>query len=214
MELFEILFILFFILIPIFEGIRKSRQRRRGPEEMDTEDSPALPGRSPYEGPAGRPPPSPEPEVDTSDAADMVPDDLWEVLTGERRVPPAPAEDQVDEEEEYATWRDVPAWKPEHEPEPEPEHEEEERFEPSPWMEDAESLAAQTVPDPAEAHLLAMDFSPPSPDELRATLGAAIGAPDAPRRRSPLMASLRSSHGLRQAVLLREILGPPKGLDR
>jgi hypothetical protein len=207
-ELFEILFILFFILIPILEGLRKKRQGP-APEDADTADRPARPGRSPYEEPAGPPPPRPEPELDTSGAADMVPDDLWEVLTGERRVRTEPAEDQVDEPEEYSTWRDVPAWEPEPEPEPEPE---DEWPEPTPWLEDAESPVAQTA-EPAAPHQHAMTFSPRAADEGRGTLGSPIGEPDAPPRRSRLTDSLRSSQGLRRAVLLKEILGRPKGLD-
>jgi hypothetical protein len=225
MELFEILFILFFILIPIFEGLRKSRQRR-SPGEAEAPERPARTGGDPYDRPPGPPPPRSEPELDTSEAADMLPDDLWEVLTGERRTRTEPVEartdDEYEDQEEYTTWRDVPAWEPEREPEEafqaEAEAHEEERFEPAPWLEDDGMPAWQDTAPPAEAMARAAQAPmPEAPSHQLGSLGSlgdAIGTVSAPRRRSPLMTSLRSTQGLRQAVLLREILGPPKGLDR
>lgn len=207
MELFEILFILFFILIPVLEGIRKNRQSP-GPEETEDADRPARTGRTSYEGPSGAPPPrGAKPEADTTGAADMLPDDLWEVLTGERRQRPEPVEEHVEDEEEYQTWRDEPAW------EPEEEAVAEQRFEPSPWLEDAEPVWEESVPEAIEVPLTRVDLRSPPPREERSALGSAIGEAPAQRRRSPLMASLQSTQGLRQAVLLKEILGRPKGLE-
>jgi hypothetical protein len=40
-----------------------------------------------------------------------------------------------------------------------------------------------------------------------------VEAPRVQREVSPLMQALQNPDGLRQAVLLREILGRPKGLD-
>lgn len=42
---------------------------------------------------------------------------------------------------------------------------------------------------------------------------AAKPAPPAPRPPSPLLKTLRTREGLRQAIVLREILGPPKALS-
>lgn len=213
MELFEILFILFFILIPVFEGIRKGRQRRGSDDiELPRDASPRPPGRpgrpASEEWQTERPRPS-QRETEPVDAADMVPDDLWEVLTGERRQrrPPAPAEPA---EPQDAPWVEEPRW----------EREEDvfadERFEPAPWEEARDDVRLDPrmpapLPPVEQPAVVAVDPYPPTP--RRVPLSVVQETPRTARRVSPLMRSLQHPDGLRQAVLLREILGPPKGLD-
>jgi hypothetical protein len=115
-----ILFIVFFVL-PLLEKAMKKRQpppppppdaRRERPAQLEhgpPRDDAALPSARPHgSAPVG---------VEDEAAADMIPDDLWEVLTGERRsrpqrpgrVEPAPAPEhsaEPAEPAEHAHWRD------------------------------------------------------------------------------------------------------------
>jgi len=224
-ELFEILFILFFILIPVFEGIRKGRQRRgSGDIELPGE---AEPRQHRQPGGGGRmgqrtaedwdtEVPQPRREPEPADAADMVPDDLWEVLTGERRQPrppvPAPPPDPAETwDDDDAPWVEEPRW----------ERAEDvfakERFEPAPWEEDRDEIrldprTESPFPTAEPPVVIAVDPYPPTP-RRRVPLSVVLETPRTPRRVSPLMRALQHPDGLRQAVLLREILGPPKGLE-
>lgn len=136
---------------------------------------------------------------DTSAAA-MIPDDLWELLTGERRTP-------------------RPAWEPES------------------WEDEAawdEEVAAATSPElahgryedegrslervAAERHPVVVSLeAPPLPPEERhrrfhERLESLSGAPER-RRRARLPRSLGTGAALRRAMVLREVLGPPKALE-
>jgi hypothetical protein len=226
-ELFEILFILFFILIPIINGISKSR-RRPDQEDIKLPEEARPRGASPPGQRQGQSQPDrgyPEParresQSEPLDAADLVPDDLWEVLTGERRrrdtsaAPPEP------------TPEPDPRWEQEWEPEPvgpsdewtsePPWHAEElptskERFEPAPWIEDSPVMREADLP--AELAPRFARYEPESRTARRERIAAqdALAAPRA-RNVSPLIQTLRRPGGVRQAVVLREILGPPKGL--
>lgn len=209
MELFEILFILFFILIPIFEGLRKGRQRRDSP---DIE----APGRA-QQRPAPRPglPRYPQEPADESDeAAEMIPDDLWEILTGERRerapgsgLPPEDVAVEVDVAEDEP-WPEEPIWEREEDPRFR------ERFDPKPWRGGKGDHVDEPVPfQPEEALIVPEDHTPRVARPPRVPLRTAVETPPVQRAMSPLMRSLQQPEGLRQAVLLKEILGPPRGLD-
>jgi hypothetical protein len=215
-ELFEILFILFFIMIPVLEGIRKSRQRRRAeqiepPEEVDRPAAarPAPPPRrSSYEAPARRAPgPRPPPEPEPVEASDMIPEDLWEILTGERRQRPAPHRPVPVPEEPPPT---EPWWEAEEEAV-------EERFEPRPWREDEPPLEepAPPVPPPAPIEEPTRRVESPRgrPARRRVPLSETMDVEPVRRQMSPLLQALQQREGLRQAILLKEILDRPKGLQ-
>ncbi|NIP80331.1 MAG: hypothetical protein GWN79_12220, partial [Actinobacteria bacterium] len=74
MDLFELLIIAAFVLIPILEGVMK--QRRKSSEGP-------IPGED-------KAPTGPDRAEEPRPAADMLPDDLWQILTGERRTSPEP----------------------------------------------------------------------------------------------------------------------------
>jgi hypothetical protein len=228
-ELFEILFILFFILIPVLEGIRKSRQGRGSPD-IELPDRPSSrPTRGPEPSARGegygelpdRPPPR-RPEPEPVEAADMIPDDLWEILTGERREGrrPTPVEDRLEPDEPWMAepderWQEEPLWEREAEPVTE------ERFEPRPWMDSPEAMrdedvarpAEIVVPEPVDERPARAPRPPRPPRPPRISLREVVEAPKVQRETSPLMRSLQSQQGLRQAVLLKEILGRPKGME-
>lgn len=221
MELFELLFIALFILFPVLEQVLK-RRRQSGPDE---------PGPDPMETEEGEVSPRPS-NREPVQASDMVPDDLWAVLTGESRhregvgegvgsagqptagegtapgrgaatpaepSPPPPADEGAD-------WED--AWTPRPEPR---------------WR-----LEETDVPEPVslerygpEAYSLErLDYEPferslPTPEARHRRFHESIQR--APRRRRPrrtgLGRSLGSPASLRQAMILTEVLGPPKGLE-
>lgn len=200
MDLFELLFIALFIVIPLLEGLARQRKKGQGP-----------PQRSPGGDRPGRPD---EPEGEAPSAAEMLPDDLWELMTGQRREP-APVESDAEgapwsegpdeagvavEPAEPEDWRDEP-WVVDDEVDVEPATSLEYRG--------AEAYSLETAaPDPIQRVV-------PSASERHREFHALIDRPPrrTRRRRSPLLKALRSPHGLQQAVLLKEILGPPKGLD-
>jgi hypothetical protein len=117
-----ILMFILFIVAPLIERVLKARgktppreQRPRLPREADDETPSARTGTA---APRRTDPPS---------AGEMTPDELWEILTGERRprsLPHEPAEIEVDWEEANEA-------------------------EPSPWANEAdvEDIAAETYPD-------------------------------------------------------------------
>lgn len=194
MELFEILFIAIFILFPILEQVLK---RRGSPEGEET-------------GPMAMEPPPDEIDAPSADrepvqASEMVPDDLWAVLTGEQR-PSRPEGVRVEED---ARLENV------EEPEEVPE-------EVSDW-----SLA----PDPEEAYSLErLDYEPaahepvpyepvertvPSSEARHRAFHEKVDrpVPRRRRRRSTVGRALGNPETLRHAVILNEVLGTPKGLD-
>jgi hypothetical protein len=223
-ELFEILFILFFILIPVINGIRNSRRRReediqlpgeaqrRPPERPQgagrTAGGPAEPG---YPEPAAGAPRD-EPRDDGLEAADLIHDDLWEILTGERRDRSATTRREPEPEPELSgpsePWEPEPAWQAEELPASK------ERFEPAPWLEERSDDWGVMVPAEPEPPPRIALYAQESRDarRLRMATQDALDAPPA-RGVSPLIQALRRPGGVRQAVVLREILGPPKGLS-
>lgn len=206
MDLLEILIIALFILFPVMEGILKQRRKPKGPDRVEgdesTDEAPWMQA---------------EPEEPRT-AADMVPDDLWEVMTGERREGPEPREAGE------GSW---PA-EPEEglgEPVSTPPAESAEDWRSEAWVVDDERLAeepesleyegpeAYTLETPAPEPR-SLERPVPSASARHARFHDLIDRPEPRRsaRASSLVRSLRSSKGLRQAVLLKEILGPPKGL--
>lgn len=216
MDLFEVLIILVFIGLPLIEGVLKQRRKgRAGDEETPARASGQLPetgietsGRS---GPDRHPATTPAEE---GPAADMIPADLWEVLTGERR-PSGPVQEEPAEEwvlaEEPAPIEEV-AWDP-------PDSD----WGPSRWeVEQRESARLEReAPEPASldevGEVVSLEVLPPPPDVRQRLFHEKYAIDEevpAPERGLPydLRDGLRGD-GLRRAVLLNEILGPPKGLD-
>lgn len=224
MDLFEILLIAFFVLIPVMEGVLKKNRTGTPPGGTGPRSRPGTgsggpargrPERSGAAGPEATPPPGP--------AADMVPEDLWELLTGERRRPaPGPVETLPEPSPaagEGEQWSAEPPWG--HEPAPPPTRE------PVPWMEAPVPVEPVPVePEPSWPEPVSLEYMGPeaysleqplpSPEVRHARFHEKIEA----RRRRPrpsspasLIRSLTRPSGLRDAVVLAEILGPPKGLQ-
>lgn len=210
MDLFEILFILLFILFPILEQVL--RRRKGQVEEPETGDEDA----------GVRDAGTTRSEAEPSSAADMVPDDLWAVLTGEDRSREEdavavkteapwsePAEEPAKEREEPRLWeRDERSWEPDRPPPPVAKGE----------IGDPVSLEYE---GPEAYSLERTDFEAvsleqplPSPEERHRAFHALIDRPPQRRRRhrSAVGRALRDPERLRNAFVLAEVLGPPRGL--
>lgn len=223
MDFIEVLIILIFIVIPILEGVLKQRRAGKqaplpGPRpEREPEREPEHVGAGATTGEAGGSGAPPR-RVDEGPAADMIPSDLWEILTGEKRPHPVPPEAPWEEQR----WEEAPSTEVES-----GEITTDEEWISTEWEpEDEVGLA----PAPTETREpVSLEYvgpeaisleGPPPPPEIRHRLfhrkydEGEIGAPAPVRRRSrdtDLRAALTGA-GLRRAVILSEILGPPKGL--
>jgi hypothetical protein len=205
-DLFELLLLaFFFIILPILDGIGKKRRKGQGKGQ----------GTQARSGPSARP----EREVEEPrSAAEMLPEDLWGLITGEKRDTPEPVTRDTE-----TPWSEAPGTS--RTPTAEAGTEGFGGWEPEPWM-DAEETYEEPVSleyQGPEAYSLEAPVPParsleqplPSPEARHRAFHAKIDRP--PKRRmparSPLMQALRHPDGLRQAVLLKEILGRPRGLE-
>ena len=206
MEFFDVLLILMFIVIPLIEGVLK---QRRKPKEGEIPPGASVPRQpEPVEARTGTGMEVEEGPADDGAAADMIPADLWEVLTGEKRPSPvesrAPWEpEEVLEEEQYLE----EAFGAEEEPS-------------STGWDDWRTPEERPQPVSLEyvgPEAITMEVAPPPPEVRHRRFHEKYDEEPmaVPVRRSGLTRELRSGlrgEGLRRSVLLAEILGPPKGL--
>jgi hypothetical protein len=211
-----ILIILFFVFIvlPLIERAMKKRQPPQPPEQQQPRPLPHPEERAARER-AGLPGRAERPES----AADMVPDDLWEILTGERRpgapLPqPRPQEHAPPEPE-----RGADEWFSHIEPESEDIGEEE--FYTDAIGLDAEEEWERLGRERQRAVHSVEHAAPhvPLTARERATRMRVLSA-EAERgpirvRPGPMLGRLRlrERDELRRALVLKEILGRPKGLE-
>ena len=212
-DFFSILAFIFFIL-SVLGGRSKGKGRSR----------PVPRREGTVRGQARAPAPAPVPDTghapagtraageggDSSPASDMIPDDLWEILTGERRHrPPVIVEEPPRPVRPEGAWQEVePEWLPADE-----------------GSADEEALVPAERPtaeagslEVREPVILSLEELPPPPEERRARFRARLEAERAARQhvrpRGPrLPLSLSGRAALQRAVILREVLGPPKGLE-
>lgn len=150
-----------------------------------------------------------EGEVEAISAADLVPDELWEILTGERRTPaPEPRQDvRSPEEPVVGTPEPVTRQVGGH-------HQDEATatvLAPA-WRE--EDRTVEDAADPALPVVVALETPPPPPEVRHAAFHERLDRlpppPSARRRRGTGLGGRRN---LRRAMVLHEVLGPPKGLE-
>lgn len=225
MELFEILFIALFILFPILDQVLR-RRGGPGPDEPGSHADPTSEmGEEWAEGERSSAPPSREPVQ----ASDMVPDDLWAVLTGETRRTEGAGTATEGEGEGTGPGsfpgtgttpartepgaRDLPEWEEAWTPRAEPRWRLEEGAE-------APAPPSREYIGPEAYSLEELDFEPierrlPSPEARHREFHERIERPR-PRKRSRRSAvgrALSSPGSLRRAFVVSEVLGPPKSLE-
>jgi hypothetical protein len=241
-EYLPLILLFVFFVLPLIERVLKGGRQQppeQGPParrrpQVERQETPEL------QAPRGDgllPERRPEPESSDA-AADMIPDDLWEILTGERRTTrPAPPPAPVEAEPEL--WdgpgeADPAAWEFDDEATPEPYIDEVEVHERDRVHREHEAAAARTdallterergahtaerAPVRAAPRLKVFDVSQgQTAAERRAAFHRRIDVPTpppAPRRAGRLgaLAGLGAAD-MRRAIVLREVLGPPASLD-
>lgn len=208
MDFGDLLFLFVFLLLPLLEGLfRKSKSRPPGqlpprPTQPPRSEAPPTPRPRPAarEAPAAAGAERPwweQPEEASTTAVDVgVPDDVWGVLTGQR----GPAEWQ--EAEEDLTTLEVEA--------------PEEAL--SAWEEGLQRTAETRVPVVHEPpRVVSLETAPLAPGARHAAFHQKYDStvPRLQRRRAGPAAALglRGRESLRRAVILKEVLGTPRGLD-
>ncbi len=216
------IFIILFVLLPliqrILEGARGGPNRRPGQPPT----RPRVPPPPPRQTQAPQPRPDSGADQEPPErAADLIPADLWEILTGERRLPPpappqparhrAPApvqeadiDEELSEDEEARPARvepdeDAAATELLRRREHATARAREVRREPEQII----SLETELLPEPlrhAAFH-----------DQLKKAAAAAVIVPPVRSRR--VILSLENRSDLMRAIILHEVLGRPKGLE-
>ena len=215
-DLFPLLMFLIFVLGPILEGIkRKNKQpppppppRRVPPPQPPQRQVPADPSRT--EEISSR--------RNEESAAGMVPNDLWESLTGQKPLPPVPPPSKAPAP--VATKRQP--WDVVFDPDEEDEETgvaEAAPVEPVKVDPRRERGVAQTL-ETMERHPVPVVVS--LEDNIQTTrqrhdafhrkVAAPLPAPKAKAPRRPVF-DLKNRTDLQRAILMQEILGKPKGLE-
>jgi hypothetical protein len=209
-DLFPLLMILIFVLGPIIEGLkRKNRQPPPPPPQRRVPPPSSPPQRSRTE------------ELNRGsrteeNASTMVPDDLWEILTGQKRMPAPTAPPPTPQSERRSGW-DI-GYDAELEEDEELEEErvvfEDVNVETRRSRVEAQSL--ETIGRHPEPVVISLEENIPSTAQRHADFHQRINAAPpvvevAPRRK-PLF-DLHNRSELQRAFLLQEVFGKPKGLE-
>jgi hypothetical protein len=245
--------IIIFIIIALFSilgGRKKPQQPVPRPDRQEQDDEHAYAEPDEEEAAArhaevGRYPPAPGPAAESTDgsesASDMVPSDLWELLTGERRSQPGPYGRPAPVPGPEAGRRSPPELRtppPElRRPPPDqvrdaPEEvrrapEEVRRLPPDPGRPRPPPARAQEVPERPAPVVVSIEELDPVARRARETAERRRDRPPAHRRPVPAVRAtpvprparprirdlLVEPADLKRAMILREILDRPKGLD-
>jgi hypothetical protein len=212
-DLFPLLMLLIFVLGPILEGLkRKNKQppppaQRRMPPRAAERQLPPAPSRT--EEVSSRP--------REENAATMVPDDLWEILTGQKRPPvlttPQPAPPV---ETKRSSWDVVY----------DPDEEEEEADEEVLVVEDVnvetrrargEPRSLETLDRHPQPVVISLEENLPTVAQRHEAFHKKITMPVPPPTPTPTpkrpFLSFSDRAELQRAFLMQEVLGRPKGLD-
>ncbi|MGH7459180.1 MAG: hypothetical protein ACREMA_04370 [Longimicrobiales bacterium] len=192
-----IIFALVFVLGPIIEQIRRKQQRPPPQQQPPAEMRPPTTQQR-----AQLPTPPARRQTEDASAATMLPDELWEVLTGQPRPRPAPqpapapdveSEETPDDEEFVREDVDVDRrWRT---------FEEADSLEELPRREEPIVVSMETVPEPRARHVAFHQ-------KVQHTVAPVVSSER--RLRRPVLVGRDQ---LRNAVLLQTILGKPKALE-
>ncbi len=190
-----IIFALIFVIAPLIEQARRKQKRPPGqqiPRTRTEPRPPAAPPRSQRTAEGSR--------TEEVSAATMLPDELWEVLTGQPRPRPVPApapdvEDEVIVDEESLITEDAEIQR---------------RRPPSEEGQSLEEMTRRELPVVVSLETM------PTPRARHAAFHAKVDQPTLqPTRVAPAstFTLLRGRKNLRQAMLLQAVLGVPKALE-
>jgi hypothetical protein len=204
-----IIFIVVFVLGPIIEQIRRKGQSPRQPPQQQRRPAEMRPRAQPQpQQQLPTPAPAPRSETEDASAATMLPDDLWEVLTGQPRPQTQPAPQRVPAPAPDVEWEDIV--------------DEEELVRDDVDIEKKrstfeEAVSLETLTRHPEPVVVSMEAVFPEPRARHVAFHKKIDQTAAPvavtverRVRRPPLAGREQ---LRNAVLLQTILGRPKALE-
>jgi len=198
-DLLGFLFFLFvFVIGPILGQKRKGQQQAPQQRPRQAPPAPPVPSRT-EELPRQQAPQS---------AAEMLPDELWEILTGQKRpapvaVPPTRyEEEEPDEEDEFVEVRTEEVRRPVE-------------------VIAAEERSLETYERHEAPVVVSMETLPPPPrvrhEEFHRRIAAAeqvtAQASPAGLTAAARLAAIAQRGRLRDVMAIQEILGPPKGLE-
>lgn len=150
---------------------------------------------------------APEPAAELP-ASILVPDDLWEILTGERRTPqPVPVPVGGAGEDDEADFEEAESYDAVIDETVEAARRER-------WSYDDDAISAERRSSEVAARVVSLEDPPPPTPIRHAAFHRRLESlePDRPRRVRGSV-SPTALRGLRRAIILREVLGPPRGLE-
>lgn len=235
-----LLFLFIFFVLPLIQRAlggakqtppqgRPEGQRRPGVPPERPEGRARLPEES-RTVPAGRTDAGASARTESERAADLVPDDLWEILTGERQSRAPSQREREPEREVEAEWgRDAEdVWQPEETLTHAPESDEQalnqrlKRLEALQRREHGEAARTTTTTTPTPTPIAARERASPPPAPKPSPYAIADVAAQPPSHARPASSgvrrrrtapSLANRSNLKRAFVLREVLGPPKALE-
>ncbi|MCI0432600.1 MAG: hypothetical protein L0271_02970 [Gemmatimonadetes bacterium] len=224
-ELFWVIVVIVFVIAPAIEKVLKGGTKappgRRVPPQAGRRPLPRSPAdRTSATGPFRPAPPAQRrPAPSSEGASDLLPAELWEVLTGQRpapRPPPPPDEDEEEIEEEEAPAEALPPARVES-------RDENGLAGDLLRRRQRELMAARQVDRRAPA-IVSLESEPLPSRQRHAAFHRRVDRPAPPAvSREPreipaadaVAALLQSgdTNQMRRAILMQEILGPPRGLE-
>ncbi|HET9438561.1 MAG TPA: hypothetical protein VFO52_00235 [Longimicrobiales bacterium] len=216
-DLFPIILFIIFFLAPLIEGLRKKNKNQPPPTQRRT--PPRVPQqRLPQQ---QLPRPSRTEEVSSKprqeeSAAAMVPDDLWEILTGQKRPPVLTTPQPLPQE-----GKPRPGWDVVYDPDEEAEEADEESL----IREDVDVELRRTRREPVsletyERHpepvIISLEENIPTTAQRHAAFHEKVAASrpaEVEGRAVTRKLGLTNRAELQRAFLLQEVLGKPKGLE-
>lgn len=203
-DLFTIIVFIAFSLISILGRARKAPPGTKPAPGLPGRHSPAPEGAAPRQEERVATGPSHGDGNAEQAAAVLIPDDLWEILTGEQRPSePAPIPEEYDEWEPEPSDDGVPDWRSA--------TEEELVLAGRPPIEEAQTL--ETIPSRELPRVVSLETPPLPPRERHEAFHRKIDALREAEASSRHSRRAPNRARLRQAIVLREVLGPPKGLE-
>jgi hypothetical protein len=223
-DLFPLLLFLIFVLGPILEGLKRKNKGGQPPERRPPTRVPQrrLPQQRPPQQARGAETSRTEeisagPRRQEESAAGMVPDDLWEILTGQKRPPVLTTPQPAPQQETRRTSWDV-GYDSELEEDEEGEAEvaarEDVLVETRRARVEAQSL--ETYERHPEPVIVSLEDNLPTAAQRHLAFHQKVTAPpvEQPVEQSMRMRlNLMSRSELQRAFVLQEVLGKPKGLD-
>jgi hypothetical protein len=211
-DLFPILMFIVFFLAPLLEGLK--RKNKEGKQKTPPKPRPTI-TRAPqqrFPQPSRTEEVSGKPRAEES-AATMVPDDLWEILTGQKRPPVLTTPPETTERRPH--WDVI--YDPEEDEEDIPEEagaREDVNVEVRRGRVDAQSL--ETYDRHPAPVVISLEENIPTSAQRHAAFHKKISAPAQivrnPVVRHPLL-GMNTRAELRRAFLLQEVFNKPKGLE-